>query len=333
MSQPPEHIEPTGSIEPAEVPPEVLAALQKGPPPVPAHMAPPQWSDETQAAVRRIGETLAERCPNWAWSPWHFTPTEAQVHAALIEYGYKAFDATGEDIAHDPEGKGRAQIQTVNWDAHYRGSMADASKMRVVSDGRPENGGIFPIITVGTPDPEMHGEDIAMMLESWERRYATIVVETAEAPAPRANGSMPVSGAMAWACDLCRTVVRQAADGTMPSFVCPGCGATQRWRQPTMDELANVSPAERAALGTARPFAIGLPVAQRQGDNDFYATQGAAPGGVSQPALAAFAQQNQMAPTEPDPETRAVADISWLLQGLPSEARSRVVRYIRDRWS
>jgi hypothetical protein len=49
-------------------------------------------------------------------------------------------------------------------------------------------------------------------------------------------------------------------------------------------------------------------------------------------AYPASQAQNQMA-TVPDPETRAIADICWLLGGLQPEQRMRVVRYVRDRWS
>lgn len=317
-------------IEPSQVPPEVLEALGRAmsaPPPPATVSAPPTWTRETQAAVRRITEIVNERCPNWAWAAWNFTPKPEQVAAALVDAGFKSYDAVGEDVAHDPEGKGIAQIQTINWDAHYTGDrMDDAGKARVVSDGRPENGGIDPIVTVGAPDAEIHGEHIAMMLESWERRYATLP-ETVSAPTPalaKANGSGPVSGVMAWACNICTTVVRQAPDGTMPTFVCPGCGATQNWRQPTIDELANVSPDERAAMKGAQPYGLGLPSPvlpqqqqqqPRQSDNDYYA-------GV-QPAQGAM----------PDPETRAIADICWLLDQLPVDARTRVIRYVRDRWS
>lgn len=333
-------MEPTGSIEPvtlidpAQVPAELMTALGRMTEPVMAQAvqslgAPPPWTPETAQAIQRIGDILTERCPEWVWSPWNFKPSVEQVNEALIAAGYKSYDNAGRDVAHDPEGKGRAQIQTINWDAHYRGPMADPTKGRVVSDSRPENGGIDPIVVVGVMDAEIVGTAIANKLTSWTLQYGVPEIQYGVPESPSnghasVDGSTPVSGVMAWACGLCGTVVRQNVDGTMPSFVCRGCGQTKGWRQPTMDELANVTPGERAAVEGSR----GRPA---QGP----AVQAGIPAYMIPPdagaAGANFMQSAQ--PMMPDPETRAIADICWLLEQLPVEARSRVVRYVRDRWS
>ncbi len=269
---------------------------------------------------------LSELAPMWAWAPWPFATSARPdlVADALTVAGLATVDKLGNTQATHPDAPGR--IQTVMWDAHYRGGIADG-KHRVVSTPQYD---LDPIVVVGAPDGLTLGHDIAEVLNTWAQLYGIVEPEaTNDDPTPTLAMATPMAYYPAWACGHCGWVARGTAERPIPVTQCARCHRTDKWRQPTPEELASVDQGITADEQARIDAAVQLQTeamrntppepAQRLDDYGFVAATG--------PAPQAFAQQHL-----PDHETTVLVDILYLLNSLPDDARKRILRYVKKKY-